>query len=166
MSRSGKNGAATGSLLRLAACAALLSCRPLCPARADDLQRRGAARGCVRDHHRRCRAPGGYQGKGLSGPVPVLSEQRKFDPALADADAALQLDAKSVPALQWRGGLRAELRKYPEPISDLNEAIALRQDFAVAVVARGRVYSETGELDKAFADLNAAIAINVNVANA
>src|SRR5579871_4898624 len=60
----------------------------------------------------------------------------KYDVAAADADAALQLDPKSLPALFARGFARQRTGKFDDALADYNQAIELDPKSAPALSAR------------------------------
>ena len=78
--------------------------------------------------------------------------------ALADFQAALELNPESTHAYQNIATVEAEILGHPEVAIDaLSEIIHLRPDDAVARVTRGVLHARTGERDKAIEDARAVL---------
>jgi tetratricopeptide (TPR) repeat protein len=79
--------------------------------------------------------------------------------AIADFDAALQLNPKDVFALANRAGAWFKSREYESAIADHTQAIAL-EPTAAAYNNRGYAQAQLREFDKAVADYNAALKLD------
>lgn len=83
-----------------------------------------------------------------------------FTLAIADFDAALQLNPASASAYNYRGVARHGLSQWQLAIADYGQAIALFPHYAEAIRNRGRSYLLLGDSARAIADCNQAIALN------
>jgi tetratricopeptide (TPR) repeat protein len=90
----------------------------------------------------------------------------KYDAAATDADAALQLDPKSLPALFARGFARQRLGKFDDALADYNKAIELDPKSAPAMAARGSLKNDQKAWADAIADFGQAITMRQDFAQA
>ena len=79
--------------------------------------------------------------------------------ALADFEAAMQLDPKYPRAWFSRGELRARQGKLHEAVSDYSEGLRHAPSNATALYERGQLYSKLKDSPRAVADYNAALEI-------
>jgi tetratricopeptide (TPR) repeat protein len=83
----------------------------------------------------------------------------KFDSALSDADAALQLNPQFVPALLTRAYARQRNGSVDLARADLERAVELAPKNAIAFLARGNFRGDQKAWAEAIADYNQAIAL-------
>jgi len=89
----------------------------------------------------------------------------QHDLALADFDAALQVDYDNVQAYQNRGGAYLSLDQYENAIKDFDQAIKLNSRWALAYKCRCDARAQWGhELDKALEDCDKYMRLNPGVA--
>jgi tetratricopeptide (TPR) repeat protein len=88
----------------------------------------------------------------------------KIDLALADAEAALLLNPKSVPALLLRGYARQRKGEAERASSDFDQAIELEPSNAVAYYSRGNLRNVERKFADAMTDLNQAITLRPDYA--
>jgi lipoprotein NlpI len=89
----------------------------------------------------------------------VYADQRRFEEAMADYEAALALAPDLVEAHLSRGRLYEEGGLYDQAIADYAAIVALQPKEPAAYDARARAYFEAGQLKAALADFNTAISL-------
>jgi tetratricopeptide (TPR) repeat protein len=99
----------------------------------------------------------------------ALTEQKKFDAAIAAHDRAIQLDPDRPQFYAERGRTNLErARSYlvisgthlTMALADLDKAVAMNPSLAPAYYIRGLVHLERRDPDKAITDLSTAVALN------
>src|ERR1700759_1570679 len=90
----------------------------------------------------------------------------KVDLALADAEAALLLNPKSVPALLSRGYARQRKGDADGALADFNQAIELEPNNAVAYFTRANLRTAQRNFTDAMTDLNQAITLRPDYSQA
>lgn len=83
-------------------------------------------------------------------------QQKKYDEAIKDFDAALKIDAKFAPAYRDRGICYSVKKDYAKAIADLTEYIKLRPDDPDGYESRAVAHSGKGDAKAASADLRSA----------
>jgi tetratricopeptide (TPR) repeat protein len=96
----------------------------------------------------------------------LFAGRSKLDLAAADAEAALQLNPQSVPALLARGYVRERTGNFDLALADMNRAIELDPKNAFAFVSRAILKNEQRAWAEALADSNQAIALRQDFAQA
>ena len=96
----------------------------------------------------------------------ALKGQRKLLGALAQFDAAIEVNPNYADAHSNRGVTLQELDRLEEAIASFDKAIELKPDYAEAISNRGLVMQESGRLDDAIASHRRALAINTDYAAA
>ncbi len=90
----------------------------------------------------------------------VYCEQKDYQKALADYDAAIRLDGKDPHGFYNRGCCYGEMGDIAKSIPDFTEAIRLDPNYTDAYLARGISYSQEGEIDHAIDDYSTVIRLN------
>src|ERR1700743_1935518 len=90
----------------------------------------------------------------------------KLDLALADAEAAVLLNPKSVPALLSRGYARQRKGNAEGALADFSQAIEVDPKNASAVFARGALRNDQRNFAEALPDMNQAIELRPDYAQA
>ena len=85
-----------------------------------------------------------------------LSDDGRWEEAIAEYDEAIRLDLQFALAYNNRGGAYANLGEYQRAIEDFDEAIRLDLQYAVAYSNRGGAYANLGEYQRAMEDHNEA----------
>jgi Flp pilus assembly protein TadD len=91
---------------------------------------------------------------------------RRFDQALADAEAAVQLAPDEAATLNLRCWTKAIMGRLDAALADCNAALALAPKASAALDSRGFIAWKSGRLDSALADYTAAIENNPRSASA
>src|SRR3984893_9333447 len=94
----------------------------------------------------------------------LVVSRSKLDAAAADAEAALQLNPQSVPALLARGYARQRIGNFDSALADMNRAVELDPKNPFAFAARGNLKNDQKAWAEALADLNQAIALRQDFA--
>ena len=94
----------------------------------------------------------------------LFASRGKFDPAGADAEAALQLNPRSVPALMARGYARQRTGSLDLALADFDQAVELDPKNPFALAARGNLKNDQKAWTEALKDLNDAIALRQDYA--
>ena len=94
----------------------------------------------------------------------LFASRGKFDLAGADAEAALQLNPRSVPALMARGYARQRTGSLDLALADFNEAVELDPKNPFALAARGNLKNDQKAWTEALNDFNEAIALRQDYA--
>jgi tetratricopeptide (TPR) repeat protein len=89
----------------------------------------------------------------------AYADSFRFDQALRDFDAALQLDPSQYRAHTERGRVYGALGKYDRALEDFDIAIRLDENTALAYKQRGEVYIRQREYSRALVDFDKAIAL-------
>src|SRR5262249_46573095 len=96
----------------------------------------------------------------------LFMARSKFDLAVADAEAAIQLNPKSVPALMTRSQVNQRTGKFDLALADLNQVIEIEPKNPVAYFARGNVKGDQKNWADALTDLSQAITLRQDYAMA
>lgn len=94
----------------------------------------------------------------------VFMGRANLDAGLADADAAVQLNPKSVPALLSRGFARQRKGNLDGALADINQAIELDPKSPNAFASRGGVKTDQKKWTDAAADFSQAISLRQDYA--
>lgn len=84
----------------------------------------------------------------------------KFQPAIADFDAALRLNPLSASAYNYRGAARHARGEFALAVEDYGRAIELFPNYAEVHRNRGTSHHFLGNTDRAVADYSTAVALN------
>ena len=90
----------------------------------------------------------------------------KYDLAMADADAAVQLNPKFVPALLARAFVYERTAKFDLALTDLNQAIEIDPKNPIAYITRGNVKADQKNWADSLQDLDQAIALRQDIPQA
>ena len=96
----------------------------------------------------------------------LMAARAKLDLALADAEAAMQLNPKSVTALLAHSYALERSRKLDAALADLNQAIEIEPKNPILLASRGNVKGDQKNWADALADLSQAIALRQDYAQA
>lgn len=88
-------------------------------------------------------------------------DQEKWDQAIQEYTAALELDTVNVEVLGSRGSAYTYKGMYNEAINDLTKAIELEPDNVLPYYNRSQTYIHMGEYDKAIADCDKIIELGL-----
>jgi tetratricopeptide (TPR) repeat protein len=90
--------------------------------------------------------PSGNDVKALVNRARMHANRAEFDPALADAEAALKLDPRSIPALLIRGYVDQRKNNFDQALADFEQAIEIDPKNPGPLISRAnlRIRSETG----------------------
>jgi tetratricopeptide (TPR) repeat protein len=102
----------------------------------------------------------------LSGRATAWSAKGEFGKAIADFDAAINLDPKNAAAYFGRGLTRAARNQNTLAIADFSEAIWLDPLSIAAYDHRGRAWRGKGEYAKAIIDFNMVLRLDSQQASA
>jgi tetratricopeptide (TPR) repeat protein len=91
-------------------------------------------------------------------------ETEHFDEALADAQAALELDPKSAVGYKCRGRVKLAQGELSAAIDDLTAALKINPELATAYNYRGQAYLKAGAYELAIADASSAIKLDPSMA--
>jgi tetratricopeptide (TPR) repeat protein len=91
--------------------------------------------------------------------------KRDLQRAIADYDAALELDSEYAPAWHNRGRAKKELGEFENAIADYTQAIRCQPDYRIAFANRGVLLMRVGRLKEASVDLSKAVQLDPNDAN-
>ena len=83
--------------------------------------------------------------------------QSKYDEAISDFTAALELDKKSHISVYYRGIVRLVLQQYPKAIDDLTLSLEINPYQHYCLFRRGQAFFHMGDYPKALADCNASL---------
>jgi len=89
----------------------------------------------------------------------------QVDAALADCNKAVQLDGKSLNALDSRGNVYFRMANYPAAMTDFNAVLTVKPDFAPSLYVRGLTRLKMGDEAGGKADIEAAKALIPKIAD-
>lgn len=92
-----------------------------------------------------------------------LSNNGKFDEALAKFNEAQRLQPNNPAVYVYRGRVKYAKSLNQEAISDLNQALKIEPNFAEAYNVRAQVYYTLEDFDQALADLEKAQSLGFKV---
>jgi tetratricopeptide (TPR) repeat protein len=92
---------------------------------------------------------------GLRGRLLGMSE--RYQEALADFNAALELQPENTTYLAWRGQTLSRMDRFGEALPDLNRSIELAPTYTSALAIRGRIRLNLKDYTGALEDLNRAV---------
>ncbi|MGW6074345.1 tetratricopeptide repeat protein, partial [Streptomyces anulatus] len=87
-------------------------------------------------------------------------EAGRYDQAVTDLTAALQLDPAFAWALIQRGETHRQAGRYDQAVTDYTTALQLDPTNAWALGSRGQAHQQAGRYDEAVTDLTAALELN------
>src|SRR5205085_5013822 len=83
-----------------------------------------------------------------------LSDAQKFEQALAEADAAVKVDAENAEGYFIRGTVLLQLKRSDDALEAFGQAIRLDPDSPTVYLIRARILAQLKHYDEAVADLN------------
>ncbi|MFB6837981.1 tetratricopeptide repeat protein, partial [Streptomyces sp. NPDC056361] len=89
----------------------------------------------------------------------VHQQAGRYDEAVADLTAALELDPTFAWALGTRGEVHQQAGRYDEAVADLTAALEINPTDAWTLSIRGRVHRQAGHFDKARGDLERGVEV-------
>jgi len=92
----------------------------------------------------------------------AYSNLRKYQPALADFDRALELDPNYTAAYLRRGNVYQELKEYRSALVDFDHALELDPNYTAAYFSRAIIYWKLKEYQSALADLDSLVKLYSN----
>jgi len=95
----------------------------------------------------------------------AFSATGKLDEALAEMDAAVEINPERANSYFMRAAGYDAKKDYDKALADLDKAISLNDKDGDYYLLRGQVNSHKGDLDKALADLNEKVKLNPEATN-
>jgi tetratricopeptide (TPR) repeat protein len=93
----------------------------------------------------------------------IYSAQQRYEDAVADFTAAIQLNPQDADAYSMRGAVYRDLGRYSEAVSDLTQAIQLDPQSLQSYVMRGNVYHHLHQDEQAMLDYNHGIELDPTI---
>src|SRR3984885_8454321 len=101
--------------------------------------------------------------KALTNRARLYANRSKFDPALADAEAALQLNAQSVAALLVRGYIYQRKNNFDAALADFDKAAEIEPKGAGVYLSRGNLRLVQRNWTEAQKDFDQALALRADL---
>ena len=154
-----------------AALTVLALCLSQSPARAGDLEDCNSniaekmASGCTAVINNPATPPADNV-KALVNRARLHTNRGEFDPALADADAALKLDSQSLSALLVRGFAYERKNNFDAALADFNRAAEIDPKVAGPIISRGYLRIQQRNWPDALKDFDQALTLRSDLATA
>lgn len=91
---------------------------------------------------------------------------QQYDKAVADFNAAIQMDSTSIEALNNMGLSLCDAGRYQESISALNQALRIKPDYKMALYNLGNTYARMGDYRTAMIQYNKALKVDSRYSDA
>jgi tetratricopeptide (TPR) repeat protein len=110
--------------------------------------------------------PSGNDVKALVNRARMHANRAEFDPALADAEAALKLDPRSIPALLIRGYVQQRKNNIDQALADFEQAIEIDPKNPGPLISRANLRIQQRSWAEALKDFDPAIALRPDLSMA
>jgi putative GTP pyrophosphokinase len=85
--------------------------------------------------------------------------QSRYQEAIEDFSASIELDGNSYKAAYYRGVVRSVLRQYADAVGDYSLALEINPYQAFCLYRRGQAYYHLGDFPQALGDCEAALSL-------